>query len=105
MRPDTRRQHPRIAKRLDAVWHGAGATQDVRVTDISSGGCFVEARASIGVKPGTAILLTIAGCESPLSGVAAYVDPMIGFGVRFGELSPEAARDLNTLLDALSRAG
>ena len=105
MRPDSRRQHPRIARRLDAVWHGTGAGRDVRVVDISAGGCFVEARAALAMKPGMPIILAIAGCESPLSGEVAYVDPTIGFGVRFGELSPEATRDLQSLLDTLSKAG
>ena len=54
--------------------------------DISAGGCFIESHAAIALKAGVKIVLTVPGCESPLSGEIVEVNESLSS-------APEAIND------------
>lgn len=78
----------RIEQRFDvcltARWQGSAANYYVRITDISSGGCYVDTIAE--ARTGETLMLQILLRDDEwfeVQGVVAHVSPRLGFGVRF----------------------
>jgi hypothetical protein len=96
---EERRRHSRVAGPFDGNWSGAAGARECRITDLSAGGCFVDALSR--QDPGTEITITVvvAGQTLSVPGTVVYVDRVQGFGVQFQE--SEATR---RLADALKDA-
>jgi hypothetical protein len=82
-----RRLDRRIATVLEATWKGVSGAQPCRVTDISSGGCFVQSTVAPVVEAETSVAITLGGGTISLRGRVLYVEPRMGFCIRFDEMS------------------
>jgi len=78
-----RRQFARQPGPFDGSWNGASGLRDCRITDLSPGGCFVDAPGQ--PAPGSAIAVAVQFGETrfTLPGEVVYLDRIQGFGVRF----------------------
>ena len=81
-----RRGFPRHTTPLQGAWHGASGGSDCRIVDISWSGCFVQTLAQPGI--GEQTLVTVPTIEGPtvLRGAVAYVEPGMGFSVKFQKI-------------------
>ena len=96
---EERRRHRRVTGPFDGSWDGSAGARDCRITDLSAGGCFIDA---FGVQQaGTEVTITVAvaGQRFTLPGTVVYVDRVQGFGVQFTE--SEVTKQLASVLDAL----
>ena len=85
-----RRNDARIAGPFEGHWHGGSGATDVRITDISLGGCFVETRMQPVVGEETDVTVLFGDGQSlTLQGRVAYADPGIGFGISFRPLTAD----------------
>ena len=95
----------RSAKRLqgpyDGGWDGEAGMRECRITDLSAGGCFIDAFASspVGAKLTTEIRL--AGQSFRLRSEVVYVDRVQGFSVRFLDNDPVVVKALSEAIAAL----
>jgi len=95
------RKHPRIARPIEGTWRGASGATGCRIGDISLGGCFIYTRA-IPVRGERTVVTTSVGDHSiSVSGDIVHIDPGMGFGVAFHELTLEQRETLQRILDAL----
>ena len=93
------RRYIRIAKPVDATWRGAsGGGSSCRITDISWGGCFIQARAQPAIRERTEIVATIGGRDITLTGAVVYLEPPIGFSMEFDPLTEEQIAVMKELL-------
>jgi hypothetical protein len=99
-----RRRHPRTQRPLDGTWAGASGGTACRVADISAGGCFVNTLSQPQVGEITTVTVSHDARTLLLTGLVRSVDPGIGFGVEFCDLTAETRQALSELLDALGRA-
>jgi hypothetical protein len=96
---EDRRCHRRVTGPFDGTWDGSAGARDCRITDLSAGGCFIDA---FGVQQaGTDVTITVAvaGRQFTLAGRVVYVDRVQGFGVQFTD--SDMTRQLASVLDAL----
>src|SRR5687768_9606307 len=92
-----RRQRPRRAVVLEC--HVDGVSGDMRVTDLSGDGCYVDTRALVTVGSPTTLHLHLSGVTLTLAGRIAHAQPGIGFGVQFDRLPPSTAQMLEKILE------
>jgi hypothetical protein len=79
-----RRQDVRISGPFEGHWHGGSGATEVRIADISLGGCFVETVLQPVAGEETEVSIQFADGQSiTLHGRVAYVDPGVGFGLAF----------------------
>jgi hypothetical protein len=81
------RKDPRFDVSLTARLPDSVANHEVRISDLSVGGCYVDNIAQ--VLPGETIILAILKPDGEwleLRGEVVYHSPRLGFGVRFVEL-------------------
>ena len=78
-----RRNFKRLVGPFEGGWDGASGRRDCRVTDLSQGGCFIDAYASnpVGARITTAI--KVGDQTFQLRSEVVYVDRVQGFAVRF----------------------
>jgi PilZ domain-containing protein len=83
----------------DAKWESMSHTHEVRVDDVSLGGCFVNTygRVELGEQVELQIQLP-SGNWLPLRGHVASYQPGVGFGVSFDTLSQKEAASLKELI-------
>ncbi len=86
---EERRQHPRLRGPFEGHWHGGAEAREVRISDVSLGGCFVETM----VQPtkGEETSVTIAfgpGQSMDITGHVVSAEPGFGFAMKFDELTP-----------------
>jgi hypothetical protein len=100
--PD-RRKHQRLGRPFDGTWKGSSGANKCRVSDLSIGGCFVETLATPTAGEETHVTITF-GAEHSMtfSGAVIYVEPKMGFAVKFHELTGEGSAELERVLDALA---
>ena len=96
-----RREHPRVVKRFEGGWRGASGRGLCTVTDLSLGGCFLETRAAPAKGEGTAVALQFGAHEISLQGDVVYVEPGMGFGVRFNGLTNAEQSRLREIVEAV----
>ena len=94
-----RRSNERKRILLEAKWHSMSRKHEVRVDDVSVGGCFVNtfAQAEIGEPVDLEILLP-SGEWLALRGKVASYQPGVGFGMSFNALSKEETAMLAELI-------
>jgi hypothetical protein len=98
---EERRSDERIALSLEARWEGFSGSYKSRVSDISLGGCFMDTGGP--VTEGEIISFEIKlpdGEWLSLRGEVAFVQPGIGFSVRFSFLTDEEERALAQLINS-----
>lgn len=84
------REHERKSFLAEMVLECASGKRQVRITDISVGGCYVETIVSVQV--GEEVKFTLShqdGRLVPFTGEVAYHFEGLGFGVRFTNLNDE----------------
>ncbi len=99
-----RRNFKRLVGPYDGGWDGASGMRDCRVTDLSRGGCFIDAYASnpVGAKITTDIKLS--GQAFRLRSEVVYVDRVQGFAVRFlDDNDPDVLKALAELIEQLTK--
>jgi hypothetical protein len=99
-----RRQHRRLARPFEGSWEGASSGgHRCRIGDLSLGGCFVETLAGPSVGEETRVTVNFGpDISMSFSGAVVYVEPNMGFAVKFKELSEQDAELVNQLLQALN---
>jgi hypothetical protein len=78
-----RRYHERLQGPFDGRWDGASGMRACRITDLSAGGCFIDAMASPEVGTATEVSVSIGDRTYTVPATVAYVDRIQGFAVRF----------------------
>ncbi len=94
-----KRKNERKELSEEVVLEFSSGTFETRISDISLGGCYVDAIAS--VSEGEAISLTIAISQERSErfyGEVAYLLPGSGFGIRFTNLTDENTDFLRQIL-------
>jgi hypothetical protein len=84
---------------LAARWEGSAARQNVRIGDLSLGGCYFDTILEVTV--GETLFLSIQrdnGEWLELQGVVAHHYPRLGFGVRFVNLDENQLLEIRSLL-------
>jgi len=96
---DDQRKYVRIAKPVEAVWRGASGGGSVcRITDMSWGGCFIQALAQPAIRERTEIVATVGDHDITLTGSVVYLEPPIGFSIEFDPLTEEQIAVMKELL-------
>jgi PilZ domain len=96
-----RRIFKRLAGPFEGGWDGASGMRECRVTDLSQGGCFIDAYASnpVGARITTAI--KVGGQTFQLRSEVVYVDRVQGFAVRFRDNDPAVMTTFIETIEAL----
>jgi hypothetical protein len=84
---------------LTARWQGSATNQNVRISDLSRGGCYVDTIGEVIV--GETLFLEILMSDGEwfeLQGVVARDSPGLGFGVRFMNLNEKQQHQLDALI-------
>jgi hypothetical protein len=84
---------------LTGRWEGSASKQNVRIGDLSLGGCYFDTILEVTV--GETMFLSILmpnGEWLELRGVVAHHFPRLGFGVRFVDLDENQIRQIRSLL-------
>ena len=84
---------------LTARWQGSATSHNIRISDLSQGGCYVDTIAEVTV--GETLFLQILmpdGEWFELQGVVAHHTPRLGFGVRFVNLDEKQHHQIRSLL-------
>ncbi len=95
-----RRTFTRLVGPFEGGWDGASGMRDCRVTDLSRGGCFIDAYASnpVGARIPTRVRLD--GRDYQLRSEVVYVDRVQGFAVRFRDNDPALMKDFVAALES-----
>lgn len=94
-----KRSEPRFNVSLDVRSQGCGTHYNLRIADISEGGCYVDS--ILEVHKGDSLSLRILMPEGEwldVQGVVAHHSPRLGFGVRFIDLDREQRRQIGLLI-------
>lgn len=96
-----RRTYKRLMGPFEGGWDGASGMRECRITDLSRGGCFIDAYASnpVGARITTAI--KVGGQTFQLRSEVVYVDRVQGFAVRFRDNDPLVMKAFVEAIDAL----
>ena len=84
------RQHDRVAVPLAVLLDCSSGKREVRISDLSTGGCYVDSIAPVQPEDivGLKLLLSDDHTET-LYGTVIYVHQGIGFGVQFNDMTRE----------------
>src|SRR5678810_75278 len=96
---DDRRSKPRLSVHLDAVWHGGEERHSARVTDLSEGGCYLDAVGE--VMTGEIVAFRVLLPDDDwlyLEGEVKHHRHGFGFGVQFVDLNEEQTDKLMFLM-------
>lgn len=96
MSVQNRRHHIRAPLSLEVIVEGLSGKHEARTSDISLGGCYIDAmhQVSVGEIVSLKALLPEAGWIY-INGEVLYEQWPTGFGVRFTEMSDETRRALD----------
>ena len=97
-----RRRHKRVSRPFEGSWRGASGASSCRISDVSLGGCFVQTLATPTAGDETQVTITFGKDVSiTFAGKVIYVEPTMGFAVKFNELNDEGSEAVRRLIDAL----
>jgi PilZ domain len=97
-----RRTHARLPGPYDGGWDGASGMRDCRITDLSPGGCFIDAYASNPVGALITTEIKLGGQVFRLRSEVVYVDRVQGFAVRFRDNDPTLMRAFTELVEGVA---
>ena len=99
-----RRTQERAKLILEAKWEGMSGRYEARLSDLSSGGCFIQTIARVELHEQLRFKIKLPwGRWLPLQGEVVYCQANFGFAVRLMELSEMQRRQV-TALFAYARA-
>lgn len=98
-----RRNHARLVGPFEGSWDGASGMRDCRITDLSVGGCFIDAYASQPVGAKIGVEVKVQGQRFRLPSQVVYVDRVQGFAVKFLEPDSPAGKGLADAIAALGK--
>jgi hypothetical protein len=85
------------------VWQeGAQSPQSGTLSEISTGGCFIETTWPLPIGTHIELHLKTHEVEVEVKGVVGYLDPSGGMGIVFSQVSSEAREHLQQLIDRLA---
>ena len=100
MTEEDRRGASRVlfAAYAEIIEEGSSVSTPVRVSNLSSGGCYVDMRAPL--PKGASIRIKVLGARDAFNAEAtvAHVDPQLGMGLVFRNVRPEARIALRKFL-------
>lgn len=96
-----RRIYKRLVGPFEGGWDGASGTRVCRITDLSQGGCFIDAYASNPVGALITTSITVGGQTFLLRSEVVYVDRVQGFAVRFQDNEPAVMKAFLETVEAL----
>lgn len=99
--PNERRSSKRLMGPFEGGWDGTSGMRDCRVTDLSRGGCFIDAYASNPVGARIMTQIKVNGRVFDLRSEVVYVDRVQGFAVRFKDNDPLLMKDFAAAIEAL----
>ena len=103
--PTERRQDPRLKQWFDGSWRGASGSGNSRLSDVSVTGCFVNSLATPAVGDTSTITIHFGPSQAvSFEGEVMYVERGMGFGVRFLDVTPKQAAEVQRLLDTHKKA-
>lgn len=89
----------RFETSLTARWQGSPANQTMRISDLSTRGCYVDSIAEVTMGETLIIEILLTNGEwFELKGVVAHHTPRLGFGVRFVNQEAAQRRQIRSLL-------
>ena len=97
-----RRSTARLVGPFEGSWDGASGMRDCRITDLSIGGCFIDAYASQPVGARITIEIKLKGQTFRIPSSVVYVDRVQGFAVKFLDEQSPANRELADAITALA---
>ena len=98
-----KRTEPRFDVCLTASLQGCVINRDVRVSDLSPGGCYLDTIAEVMVGETQFLKILMAdGKWFELKSVVAHYTPRLGFGVRFVDLDEKRQDQIRSLLKTQS---
>ncbi len=97
-----RRSTARLVGPFEGSWDGASGMRGCRITDLSVGGCFIDAYASQPVGARITIEIKLKGQTFRIPSAVAYVDRVQGFAVKFLDEQSPANRELAEAIAALA---
>lgn len=93
------RSTERVTAMLSAVLDCTAGNREVRVTDLSLGGCYVDSVIAPLPEEALGLRFVLPKTEAvEISSKVVYVHEGIGFGVRFNEMNPEQRAIVEHLL-------
>jgi hypothetical protein len=93
------RKDPRVEITLTARWQGSASNQNVRISDLSKAGCYIDTIAEVAVGETLTLEILLVNDEwFQVKGVVAHHTPRLGFGVRFVNLHAVQRRQISSLL-------
>lgn len=95
-----RRSQPRVKGPFEGRWDGASGMRECRITDLSSGGCFIDAYAANPVGTIITVEVRLAGHTFRFRSEVAYIDRVQGFAVRFCDNDPAVMKTFAELVEA-----
>jgi hypothetical protein len=96
-----RRKHFRVTQLFVGQWHAASGAAQVRIADLSAGGCFVQSLAMPKQGERTSVSVTVGDSVFRFSGHVVYLD-RIGFSMKFDPISESEAAELDSRLTAMA---
>ncbi len=92
------RQHDRVSVPLSVILDCTAGKREVRVSDLSTGGCYVDCIAPVQPEEIVGLTLLLPKDRSEfIYGTVVYVHHGIGFGVQFNDLT----REQRTVIESL----
>lgn len=96
---EEKRAYPRIETILTVRWQGSTTNNNVRISDLSLGGCFVDTvTEALEGETVTLQILLPSNEWLDLQGVVVHHHRRFGFGLRFGELDEAKQHQISSLL-------
>lgn len=93
------RQQDRISVPMTVVLDCSSDKREVRLTDLSLGGCYIDSIAGIQAEEVVGLKLALPqGRSVDLSGTVVYVHDGIGFGVQFNDMTREQRTVLEKMI-------
>lgn len=93
------RQQDRVSVPMSVILDCSSGKREVRMTDLSIGGCYVDSIAGVGPEEVVGLRLILPnGRSEDLSGTVVYVHEGIGFGVQFNDMTREQRTVLEQLI-------
>jgi hypothetical protein len=103
---DERRGEQRFPLPLEARWDGLSGKYTARLSDLSLSGCYIETLALVALGEELQFELKLpTGFWMPLRGTVVYLQPNLGFGIRFGQLKLMERNVLSRLLESTGGRG
>jgi hypothetical protein len=93
-----RRRYQRITKPIDATYRGRSGPSRCRIADISWGGCFIQTLSTPSHDEATIVSVPLRNGSLDVSGRVLYVEPAMGFAVKFDPLNAAAVEGLAEIL-------